>query len=375
MMKETITDYFIELAMIDSESKDEKEIAEKLAADLTELGGTVRFDQAHQVTGGNVGNLIAHFDGEIKKPPIMFCAHMDTVTPGKGVKPQINGNIITSDGSTVLGGDDKSGVAEIIWAIKELKESREKHAPVEVLLTVSEEIGLLGAKYLDFTMIHSKIGYAMDGHDVGSIALAAPSQNSLKFVIHGLEAHAGVDPDKGLNAIKIAAEAITAMPSGRIDGETTCNVGMIKGGKATNIVPNLVEIKAEVRSHDETKLKKVTSQMTKAVQDTVARYHLNGTPARVDIKVAEEYKAFQLLEENTPVQLAKQASRNLNLNYKPYINGGGSDVNIFNQNGMKMAIAGSGMDKVHTVKEQLKISDLENGAKWVKEVIRVYSEI
>ncbi|MCF7793438.1 MAG: M20/M25/M40 family metallo-hydrolase [Candidatus Cloacimonetes bacterium] len=374
-MKKTITEYFVDLVTIDSESKNEKAVAEKLKEDLINLGAEVKFDKANEITGGNVGNLYAYFPGEIKKTPIIFCAHMDTVQPGNGIKPQIDDNIIKSDGTTILGSDDKSGIVEILWAIKDLKDKDEKHAPIEVLFTISEETGLLGAKYLDYTMISSKVGYALDGHEVGSIAIAAPSQNSLKFSIIGLESHAGVEPEKGINAIQIAAEAITRMPNGRIDGETTCNVGIIKGGKATNIVPNQVEIDAEVRSHDTAKLKEVTDKMIKAVKDTVSKYHLNGFDAKAEIKVAEEYTSFRLTDDDQSVQLAKQATRKLQLSFKPYIGGGGSDVNIFNKNGLKMAVAGTGMDKVHTVNEQIRISDLENGAKWVKEVIRIYSEI
>lgn len=372
-MKNSVLDYFLELIKIDSESKNEKAVSELLQKDLETLGAEVKFDNAHQSTGGNVGNLIAYFAGDIEKQPILFCAHMDTVKPGNGIKPQIKNDVICTDGTTILGGDDKSGIAEIIWAIKEIKEANEKHAPIEVLLTISEEIGLLGAKYLDYSLISSEIGYALDGHDVGSIAIATPSQNSIDFTIIGLEAHAGVEPEKGINAIQIAAEAITAMPMGRIDGETTCNIGIINGGKATNIVPNQVEIEAEVRSHDPKKLKEVTQKMVKAVEETVAKYHLNGFSARSEIKVNEEYHAFRLTNNDESVQLAKKASERLRLSFKPYIGGGGSDVNIFNKNGLKMAVAGTGMDKVHTVNEQLKIIDLENGAKWVKEVIRVYS--
>lgn len=373
-MNETVVDYFLELVRIDSESQNEKKVAEKLTADLISLGAEVKFDSAHEKTGGNVGNLYAFFPGETDKQPILFCAHMDTVKPGNNIKPQLQDGLIKSDGTTVLGSDDKSGIAEIFWAIKELKESGEKHAPIEVLFTISEEIGLLGAKNVDYSLLSSEIGYALDGHEVGSIAIAAPSQNSLKFSIIGLEAHAGVEPEKGINAIRIAAEAISKMPMGRIDEETTCNVGLISGGKATNIVPNNARFEAEVRSHNPQKLKDVTDKMVQTVQETVAKFHLNGFSAKAEITVENEYQAFHLSEDDASYQLAQIASQRLHLNFKPYVGGGGSDVNVLNRNGLKLAVAGSGMDKVHTVNEQIKIADLENGVKWVKEVIRVYSE-
>ena len=372
-MDKTIIEYFLGLIKIDSESKNEKAVAEKLEKDLEELGAEVLFDNAHQRTGGNVGNLYAYIPGSINKPPILFCAHMDTVKPGNGINPQLKDGLITSDGTTILGGDDKSGIAEIIWAIKELKESGEKHAPVEILFTISEEIGLLGAKYLDYSMIRSKIGYALDGHRVACLNICAPSQNSIKLVVRGKESHAGAAPEKGINAIRVAAEAISAMPMGRIDSETTCNVGIIKGGKATNIVPNEVSIEAEARSHSKDKLEKITAEICQVFKDTVKKFQVEKYKAAVEIKVHEEYQAFRLNENAEVVVLAKDAAEKLDIEFKTEIGGGGSDANIFNQHGLQMAVAGTGMDKVHTVDECIKISEIEIGAKWVLKIIHAYS--
>ena len=204
-MKKTVIEYFIELVKIDSESRHEKATAERLMEDLKILGAEIQFDNANKYTGGDIGNLYALFPGKIEKKPILFCAHMDTVKPGDGIKPQIKDNKIVSDGTTVLGSDDKSGIVEIIWAIKELLEAGEKTAPIEVLFTISEEIGLLGAKHLDYSLLKSEIGYALDSHHVGQISIGAPSQNSIKFIVRGKESHAGVAPEKGINAIKVAA--------------------------------------------------------------------------------------------------------------------------------------------------------------------------
>ncbi|HHE37867.1 MAG TPA: M20/M25/M40 family metallo-hydrolase [Candidatus Cloacimonetes bacterium] len=373
-MRSTIIDYFISLVQIDSESKNEMEIALSLEADLQDLGAVVHFDKANEKTEGNVGNLYAYFPGKVEKEPILFCAHLDTVVPGNGVKPKIREDRIISDGTTVLGSDDKSGIAEIVWAIKELKENNERLAPIEVLFTISEEIGLLGAKYLDYSMIKSKIGYALDAHEIGEITIAAPSQNSMKYTVIGKEAHAGAEPEKGINAIKIAAEAISKMPMGRIDDETTCNVGVIKGGRATNIVPNKVKIKAEARSHNNEKLRILTKQMSETIKQTAEKYKLDDFQADVKIKVVEEYQAFKLDEEDHIVELVKKASENCGLNFKTSISGGGSDVNIFNRNGLKMGVLGTGMNKVHTVDEFILIKDLEDGARWIKEIIREYSK-
>ena len=374
-MTNSVIEYFIDLVKIDSETQHEKVVAQKLAKDLQDLGAQVKFDNANAKAGGDIGNLYAYFSGKIKKEPILFCAHMDTVQPGIGIKPQIKDGKIFSDGTTILGSDDKSGIAEIIWGIKAILESGEKHTPIEVLFTIAEETGLLGAKYLDYSLIKSKIGYALDGHSVGSIAVGAPSQNSLKFIVSGKESHAGVAPDKGINAIKLAAEAISIMPNGRIDHETTCNVGIIQGGKATNIVPNEVLVKAEARSHNKDSLKKITEQMADAFRTTVKKYKIGDFQAKVDIKIVEAYQAFRLSDEDEVVQIAEKAAENLSIKFSKMVGGGGSDVNMFNQNGLKMAVAGSGMDKVHTVDECIEISELEKGALWVKEIIRLHSKI
>ena len=373
-MKETLIDYFISLIKIDSESKNEKAVALKIAEDLRSLGAEISFDNTHEKTGGNIGNLYGYFPGNINKKPIIFCAHMDTVVPGNGIKPQIVDDRITTDGTTILGADDKSGIAEIIWAIKEINEAKEDHAPIEVLFTISEEIGLLGAKLVDLSNIKSEFGYALDSHVIGHVVTGAPSQNSMQFTIHGKESHAGAAPEFGVSAIQIASEAISKMKLGRIDEETTCNIGVITGGTATNIIPKEVILKAEVRSHNKDKLQKVTNEIKQILIDTAAKYKLGDFQASVESMIQTEYPAFVIGNDDPCIQLAKKATENIGLPFKSGISGGGSDANIFNFKGMKMAVVGSGMKDVHTVNEYIKLVDLENGVKWVKEVIREYSK-
>ncbi|MCK5052117.1 MAG: M20/M25/M40 family metallo-hydrolase [Candidatus Cloacimonetes bacterium] len=373
-MKETLVDYFISLIKIDSESKNEKAVALKIAEDLRYLGAKVTFDNAHEKTGGNIGNLYGYFSGNIDKKTILFCAHMDTVVPGNGIKPLIKDDRIVSDGSTILGADDKSGIAEIIWAIKEILESGEDHAPIEVLFTISEEIGLLGAKLFDLSNIKSEFGYVLDSHEIGNLVSGAPAANRMKYIIHGKESHAGVAPELGVSAIQIASEAISKMTLGRIDEETTCSVGTIKGGTATNIIPKEVVLKAEVRSHNEDKLQKITNHITQVLINTAAKYKLGDFQASVESVIQKEYPAFVLNNDNQSMLLAKKATSNLGIPFKSEIGGGGSDANIFNFNGLEMAVVGSGMANVHTVNEYIKLVDLENGTKWVKEIIREYSK-
>ncbi|HNX01236.1 MAG TPA: M20/M25/M40 family metallo-hydrolase [Candidatus Cloacimonadota bacterium] len=373
MIQKNVVDYFLSLITISSESKNEKNVAEKLFLDLKELGLQPVFDKAYEMTGGNCGNLYAYLPGSIQKPPMLLCAHMDTVSPGNDIKPVVENGIIHSDGTTVLGSDDKSGIAEIMLAIKELKDSGEAHAPIELLFTISEEIGLLGAKYLDYSLLKSKFGYALDAHHVGEFMVGAPSQNSLEFKVHGKEAHAGVAPEMGINAIQVAAEAIAAISWGRIDFETTCNVGIINGGNATNVVPNMVQIRGEVRSHSMKKLTDLTQQIVNTFQETVDKYEVNGHKARFEANVHNEYHSFFFENEEPVVELAIQAARKIGVPVRTIKGGGGSDANIFNGKGISVIAVGTGMDKVHTVEECIEVSELENGTKWVKELIRTYS--
>ncbi len=371
-MQHDVISYFMHLVRIDSESLNERAVADILKKDLESIGATVEEDDCHKQTGGNAGNIYAYLPGNVDKSPILFCAHMDTVKPGKGIKPRIENGTIYSDGTTILGSDDKSGVAEIMVALKRIVDSGTDHAPVEILFTVSEEIGLLGAKGFDKSRLKSAFGFALDSHQVGELLIGAPSQNSYKAVVHGVEAHAGVEPEKGLNAIRIASEAIAAMPMGRIDFETTCNLGIINGGEATNIVPNKVCLYGEARSHNPAKLERVCKDIVHALESTVARYAEQG--ARLEMKCEKEYEAFRVNENDPVVKMAIKALQNLEIPYQAVVGGGGSDANIISAIGLPMIITGTGMDKVHTVHENIKTDQLLKGTAFIEELVRVYSE-
>lgn len=372
-MQTDVVKYFLELIAIDSESRDERAMIDRLKSDLLEFGASVTEDDTHNETGSNAGNIHALIPGTIKKRPILFCAHADTVKPGKGIKATLKDGIIRSDSTTVLGGDDKSGVAEIIQGIRQLVSSGAEHAPIEVLITVCEEIGLLGAKHFDKTKLNSTFGYALDAHRVGDLVVGAPTQNSIRITIIGKEAHAGVEPEKGINAIRIASEAIVAMPLGRIDFETTCNVGLISGGTATNIVPNSVEIRGEARSHSMAKLDQVTSDILHAVKSTVQRHQYETRSASFEWRLNTEYNAFRIDEGHPVVQLALDALKEIGLPASTTVGGGGSDANIINATGLPMIICGTGMNKVHTVDEDIEAAELQRGAEFVAALIRQYS--
>lgn len=369
-MSNDVIQYFLELIAIDSESRDERGMMDRLREDLEGLGARVEEDDAGKSIDGNAGNLYALIPGKVDKKPILFCAHVDTVRPGKGIKAIRENGRIRTDGSTVLGGDDKSGVAEIMQGIRQIVQSGQDHAPIEILFTVAEEVGLLGAKYFDKGKLTSAFGYAFDSHRVGELDVGAPAQNSIKIEIFGKEAHAGVEPEKGVNAIRVASEAISAMPMGRIDHETTCNIGIIGGGTATNIVPNRVLLKGESRSHNDAKLEKVSSEMRQAVENVVKRYE----GSSYEWNMEQEYASFRVGNGEQPVQLAIQALKNLDIKSEIKVGGGGSDANIINAAGTQMIICGTGMNKVHTVEEDIEEAELRRGEAFVAELIRLYSQ-
>src|SRR3954468_23216146 len=291
--QERIKNLLLEFVQIDSHSRKEREIAERIKKHCEEMGAQVEIDDAGEKVGGNSGNVIARFRGTVPgAEPIMMSAHMDTVVPGENVKPIIEGDIIRTDGTTVLGGDDKSGCAVIIETIRCLQEQNIPHTDIEAVFSICEEVGLLGAKHLDVARIRSKYGIVFDSDDPGFLFTKGPSANHFEFKIHGLESHAGVAPEQGISAIKIAAEAISAMKLGRIDEETTANIGVIRGGEATNIITNLVTLHGEARSLDDAKLDAQTAHIIKCLEEAAARYEVTvdgvTTKARVEPHVSRE---------------------------------------------------------------------------------------
>src|SRR5215211_5845698 len=286
MNQERIKNLLLELVQIDSHSRKEREVAERIKKYCEEMGAEVEIDDAGEKVGGNSGNVIARFKGTIAgAEPIMMSAHMDTVVPGEGVKPIIEGDIIRTDKTTVLGGDDKSGCAVIIETIRCLKEQNIPHTDIEAGFSICEEVGLLGAKHLDVSRIRSKYGIVFDSDDPGFLFTKGPSSNHLEIKVHGLESHAGVAPEQGISAIRIASEAISAMKLGRIDHETTANIGVIHGGAATNIIPNLVTLWGEARSLSEEKLEAQCDHMVQCFKDAAAHHEVTVEGKRTQASV------------------------------------------------------------------------------------------
>jgi len=377
--QERIKNLLLELVRIDSVSREEREVAERVKQICEELGAEVEIDGAGDAVGGNTGNVIARFPGTLPNAEaIMMSAHMDTVVPGRGVKPVVEGDIIRTDGSTVLGGDDKSGCAVIIETIRCLREQSIPHAPIDAVFSICEEVGLLGAKHLDMSKVRAKYGIVFDSDDPGFLFTKGPSANHFEFKIHGLESHAGVAPEQGISAIKIAAEGIAAMKLGRIDEETTANIGVIKGGEATNIITNFVLLRGEARSLDDARLEEQTRNMIECLEDAAAKYEVTvdgvTTRGRVESDVTREYFAMDVPDDSRVVRLVKQAASRMGLNVETMASGGGCDANIFNKRGVECANLGTGMRAIHTVKEWLDVKDMYASAEMTLEIMRLNGE-
>ncbi len=372
--KQRMVKTFIELVKIDSLSGKEGKIARHLTGLLKGLGAEVIFDNAGKATGGEVGNLIAKFKGTKEGKPFLISAHMDTVGPGEGIKPVIGKKRICSSGDTILGADCKAGITVILEVIRILKEHKLPHPPIEVLLTVSEEIGILGAKYLDYSKLKSKSGIVLDSESPYEVTIKAPAAHKMEIQIHGYAAHAGMCPEKGLSAIEIASKAIAKMKLGRIDYETTANIGVINGGSATNIVTPLVILKGEARSHTPKKLETQTKHMLDIFKKTVdgARVALNGKKiaAKLDVKVHKDYPHLSIPESDPVLKALLTAGKNMGIKIKTVASGGGSDANIFFSHGICAINIGNGMWEPHTTREYLDIDQFFTSAELTLETVK-----
>ncbi len=360
--QERLVEHFIELMKIDSESGNEKAVAEVLAEQLGQMGFEVtKLPVPDTISNGF--NIYAKLQGELEGS-IVFSSHMDTVTPGIGIEPIIEDGIIRSKGNTILGGDDKSGIAAVMEAVRTIKANGEAHKTIEVAFTVYEELGLEGAKHFDMSKIESNQAIVLDsGGNIGTIITTAPGQQSLKVTIKGKPAHAGLAPETGINALTVAADAISNMTLSRIDHETTANIGVVRGGQATNIVMPELYIEAEARSLDDEKLAKQVVHMVSTFEAAAEKHG-----AEIEIESTRSYNAYRIADDNPNVVAIKAAFEAIGIEPMTKPTGGGSDANVFNEKGLTTVNLSTGMSKVHTTDEFIAIADMVS----VTEFIRAY---
>jgi tripeptide aminopeptidase len=374
---ERLAETFRSLAAISSVSRREGALALDLKRRLDLLGADTVFDASAAGTGSDTGNLIAKVRGACEVPPLLLSAHMDTVQPGEGIRVVFRDGVFTSDGTTILGADDKSAIAVILEALSILKEDQIPHGPIEVVLTTCEEAGLAGARHLDFSLLAAPYGYALDGSDTEGVIVQAPSANRFEIRLFGRDAHAGAHPENGINAIHLAAKAMAGLTIGRIDPETTCNIGWIEGGIATNVVPPVVTVKGEARSHDEDKLERLTAGIVAAFEQVAAEHRgrsgADGLP-RAEAEVRRSYSRTRIPVDHPVVALARRAAARLGRSMKAKISGGGSDANIFFEKGIALGILGTGMREIHTLREHVRLDDMIRAAELLVEIVRLHAE-
>ncbi len=358
-----IVEEFIELVKIDAESGDETELAARVADKLDVIG--------LQVARDNAGNIIARLpESEVdcsRGNAIMLCAHLDRVPPGRGINPVIRDNVIYSSGGTVLAADDIAGVVAILSGLRMAKAARECLPPLEVVFTVSEERGLAGAKQLDCSLLASKTGYIFDaGRPVGTVVLSSPTHVSLEVEVIGRAAHAAANPEDGISAIQAAAEAIAGFPFGRIDEQTTANVGVMSGGTANNIVSERARFRAEIRSLDEQRALSLTRECAAKISDTVAR-----RGARADVATRVDYRGFSIAPDAPVVERVVRALEVTGRTAVFESTMGGSDGNVFSANGITCVVLGVGCQNVHSTRESQPISELLAASELARDLILV----
>jgi tripeptide aminopeptidase len=365
---------FCDLARITSLSGKEGAIARRLSILLKFMGAEVFIDDAGRKIGGETGNLIARWPGTIPGEPFLLSAHMDTVGPADNVKPVITKDRVSSDGTTILGADCKAGIAIILEVLKTIEENHLHHPPIEAVFTISEEMALMGAKYLDYSKLRSRYGLIFDNEQgIEHVITSAPAADKMDIKVYGAAAHSGVAPEKGISAIKVVAGAIAGMKLGRIDSETTANIGFISGGNAINIVPPLVELSGEARSHDPAKLKKQTRHMEDCLRKAVKKIRVRAdgklvTP-RYEFLLEQKFPNLRIDKANPVLALIAAAMKEEGLKMKPSASGGGTDGNILYGHGIKAPILSTGMRDVHTTHEYLDLKDFFACARLTLKVI------
>ena len=349
---------FTDLVQIDSPSGEEEAMAVELTRRLEALGFSVKRD--------DYGNIVADDGGA---DPILLSAHMDTVEPGRGIKPSVDGDRIVSDGTTILGGDCKCGVAAILEALESVYEDGVAHHGIEVAFTREEEIGLVGARNLDFSMLNAKEAIVFDGEGpVSQITSASPTYIGFDIEVTGRAAHAGVEPEKGISAIRIAAELIVRLPQGRLDEESTFNIGTIEGGSVRNTVAETTLIRGEFRSRNLETLDDVRFQISEALKEVRGMF----PEAELDDHLHTEFETYTLSSDDPATARVTDALRRLGLEPDMRPSGGGTDGNVFRLRGISSVVVGMADHGMHTVREYVIIPELVDTAHLCETLIRTH---
>jgi len=358
----------MELVQIDSPSKQEAAVADYIEKLLDPLQVRYWRDDAGKKIGGNCGNLHVRMAARNSSAPaVLFSAHLDSVMPCIGIKPRLENGVIRSDGTTVLGADDKAGVAAILELMQCLHEGEVPHGPLEAIFDVSEETGLLGANQVDLKTVNAKCAFVLDGEELDRIVYRAPSANRMRYEIRGIAAHAGMAPENGVSAIEVFAHAVSRMKLGRLDPESTANIGTVTGGRATNIVADHLTATAEARSHSNEQLEAQTKHMSDCFEQAITQCikSVNGQTIAPTFRaeVAREFNAMNISFDNLAYRLTAEAGAAIGMKMEPMVIGGGTNANVYNEKGIPAVVIGCGMRGEHTTSEHVYVKDLVTSAR------------
>jgi tripeptide aminopeptidase len=357
-VKQPTLELFTELAALPSPPGEERAVADAVAAYLRDLALDVEEDGAGPEVGSTIGNLFCRVEphgSNGRGVPLFLCAHLDTVPAEGPIEPVVEEDVVRNAGGTILGADNKAAVAVMLEAVRRVVAEGRPHAGIELVFTPKEEVGLLGAGAFDHTRLRASVGYVFDqAAPIGEIVLGAPTATALLARYHGRSAHAGMYPEEGRSAIAAAARAIADLRLGRIDEETTANVGRIDGGTARNIVPEWCTVTAEARSHDERKLADVVQEMLDAFA-----FAASVEECEVETEVETSYRGYRFRRDDQAVSLAAQALSRAGYQPSFALSGGGADANVFNQRGLPCVNLANGMAQIHTPDEHIAVDDLE----------------
>jgi tripeptide aminopeptidase len=347
---------FLELAAIPSPSRQERAVTDHCVAYLRDLGLDPHEDPP-PLPGDQAGNVICRIPATAGENglPIMFCAHVDTVEPTAPIEPVVSDGVVTNARDTILGGDNKAAVAAMLEGLSRIVAENRPHAGIELILTVQEEIGLLGAKAVDCSQLAARVAYVYDhAAPIGGLATACPSQYSIDATFLGRSAHAGIAPEEGRNAIAAAARALAEMRFGRLDDETTANVGTISGGLARNVVADRCDVRLEVRSRDHERALRESQSMLDALAHAA-----NAAECKLETAVSLEYRAYKLRRSDPVVQIAWAALESCGYTPELFATGGGADAHVFNANGIPCVNMANGMALIHTPDERIAVADIQ----------------
>jgi tripeptide aminopeptidase len=348
-------DLFLELCAIPSPPGDERAVSDKVRNCLEGLGLSVDEDDAGAQIGSTVGNLYSHLPGTATGLPVFFCAHLDTVPLDGRLEPVVVDGVVRNAGGTILGSDNKAAVVVLLEAVKRISRQGRPHAGIELVFTPKEEVGLQGAGAFDHTRLAAQTGFVYDqGAAIGEIVLGSPYGRTIDFRFHGRAAHAGMAPEEGRSAVAAAARAIADFRLGRLDHETSANVGLIEGGTGRNVIPEWCMLQAEVRSHDERKATELVREMLET-----AAFAASLADCELESDVRPSFPGYRFRETDGVVRLAAEGLRRAGFEPTYALSGGGADANVFNARGLACVNLANGMMEIHTPAEHIAVADLE----------------